>query len=55
MINGEGDVGGPVDRYGEVLVLQCLTAGAERRKPWLPTPLADAAVSTSSVSAGSVR
>jgi 23S rRNA (cytosine1962-C5)-methyltransferase len=37
LINGEGDQlpGVLVDRYADVLVLQCLTAGAERLKPWL--------------------
>ena len=37
LINGEGDQlpGVLVDRYADVFVLQCLTAGAERLKPWL--------------------
>src|SRR5215831_18088871 len=37
LINGEGDglPGVLVDRYADVLVLQCLTAGADRLKPWL--------------------
>lgn len=37
LINGEGDglPGFAVDRYDAVLVLQCLTAGAERLKPLL--------------------
>lgn len=37
LINGEGDrlPGVVVDRYEEVLVLQCLTAGAEQLKPSL--------------------
>ncbi len=37
LINGEGDglPGVLVDRYGDVLVMQCLTAGAERLKPSL--------------------
>jgi 23S rRNA (cytosine1962-C5)-methyltransferase len=37
VINGEGDrlPGFLVDRFGEVLVLQCLTAGAERLKAFL--------------------
>jgi 23S rRNA (cytosine1962-C5)-methyltransferase len=37
LINGEGDAlpGVLVDRYADVLVLQCLTAGAERLKAWL--------------------
>lgn len=37
LINGEGDglPGVVADRYACVLVLQCLTAGAERLKPWL--------------------
>ena len=37
LINGEGDglPGILVDRYADVLVLQCLTAGADRLKPWL--------------------
>src|SRR5215510_14510038 len=37
LINGEGGglPGVLVDRYADVLVLQCLTAGAERLKPWL--------------------
>ena len=37
LINGEGDQlpGVLVDRYGDVLVVQCLTAGAERLQHWL--------------------
>jgi 23S rRNA (cytosine1962-C5)-methyltransferase len=37
LINGEGDglPGFIVDRYADVLVVQVLTAGAERLKPWL--------------------
>ncbi len=38
MVNGEGDrlPGLMVDRYGEILVLQCLSAGMERLKPlWI--------------------
>jgi 23S rRNA (cytosine1962-C5)-methyltransferase len=37
LINGEGDglPGVLVDRYDDVLVVQCLTAGADRLKPWL--------------------
>ncbi len=37
LINGEGDglPGFVVDRYEDVLVLQCLTAGAERLKAWV--------------------
>lgn len=37
LINGEGDglPGILVDHYAGVLVMQCLTAGAERLKPWL--------------------
>jgi len=37
LVNGEGDglPGFVVDRYGDVLVVQVLTAGAERLKPWL--------------------
>jgi 23S rRNA (cytosine1962-C5)-methyltransferase len=37
LINGEGDLlpGVIADWYGGVVVLQCLTAGAERLKPWL--------------------
>ena len=41
IINGEGDFlpGLIVDRYGEVLVLQCLTAGMERwKKPLTGCP-----------------
>jgi 23S rRNA (cytosine1962-C5)-methyltransferase len=36
-INAEGDwlPGIVVDRYAEVLVLQCLTAGADRLRPWV--------------------
>jgi len=50
LVNGEGDglPGFVVDRYGEVLVLQCLTAGAERLKPLLlealREPVAPAAI-----------
>jgi len=37
LVNGEGDglPGLLVDRYGDVLVLQSLTAGAESLKPWI--------------------
>jgi 23S rRNA (cytosine1962-C5)-methyltransferase len=37
VINGEGDLlpGVVADWYDGILVLQCLTAGAERLKPWL--------------------
>jgi 23S rRNA (cytosine1962-C5)-methyltransferase len=37
LINGEGDLlpGVTADWYDGVVVLQCLTAGAERLKPWL--------------------
>jgi len=37
LLNGEGDglPGFVADRYGDLLVLQCLTAGAERLKGWL--------------------
>jgi 23S rRNA (cytosine1962-C5)-methyltransferase len=43
LINGEGDglPGFVVDRYGNVLVLQCLTAGAERLKALLVAVLID--------------
>jgi 23S rRNA (cytosine1962-C5)-methyltransferase len=42
LINAEGDglPGFLVDRYGDVLVVQVLTAGAERLKPWLVDALA---------------
>jgi 23S rRNA (cytosine1962-C5)-methyltransferase len=41
LINGEGDglPGFVLDCYGDVLVLQCLTAGAERLKPLLVAAL----------------
>lgn len=41
LLNGEGDglPGVIVDCYGDVLVLQCLTAGAERLKPWVVAAL----------------
>ena len=59
LINGEGDgmPGVVVDRYGAVLVLQCLTAGAERLKPWLLDALLTAVDPDAVVerSAGSVR
>lgn len=44
LINGEGDglPGFVVDRYGEVLVLQCLTAGAELLRPMLLEALVEA-------------
>lgn len=43
LLNGEGDrlPGVLVDRYGDVVVLQCLTAGAERLKPWIVDALLD--------------
>ena len=59
LINGEGDglPGMVVDRYGAVLVLQCLTAGAERLKPWLLDALLGAVAPHAVVerSEGSVR
>lgn len=43
LLNGEGDglPGLVVDVYGEFAVLQALTAGAERLKPWLLDALVD--------------
>lgn len=43
LINGEGDglPGFVVDRYGDVLVLQCLTAGAERLRDEFASALAE--------------
>jgi 23S rRNA (cytosine1962-C5)-methyltransferase len=43
VLNGEGDglPGFVVDRYGDVLVLQCLTAGAARLRAELVSALAD--------------
>jgi 23S rRNA (cytosine1962-C5)-methyltransferase len=41
LVNGEGDglPGFLVDRYDDVLVVQCLTAGADRLRPWLVAEL----------------
>lgn len=59
VINGEGDwlPGFVVDRYGDMCVLQCLTAGAERLKPLLLQALVEALSPTSIYerSEGSVR
>jgi 23S rRNA (cytosine1962-C5)-methyltransferase len=44
LINGEGDAlpGFVVDRFADVLVVQCLTAGADRLRPLVLEALADA-------------
>ncbi len=59
LINGEGDglPGVVVDRYGSVLVVQCLTAGAEGLKSWLLDALLSAVAPHAVVerSVGSVR
>lgn len=59
LINGEGDglPGVLVDRYADVLVVQCLTAGADRLKPWLVEALVDALAPRALIerSEGSVR
>lgn len=59
VVNGEGDglPGLLVDRYGGVLVVQCLTAGAERLKSWLVDALIEELAPESIVerSEGSVR
>jgi 23S rRNA (cytosine1962-C5)-methyltransferase len=59
LINGEGDglPGLLVDRYDDALVVQCLTAGADRLKPWLVAELVRRASWLSIVerSEGSVR
>jgi len=59
LINGEGDglPGVLVDRYADVLVLQSLTAGAERLKPWLLAALLEEVRPSAVVerSVGSVR
>ena len=59
LLNGEGDglPGFLVDRYGDVLVLQSLTAGAERLKAWVVDALIAecAPLAVIERSAGSVR
>ena len=59
LINGEGDhlAGFLVDRYDDVLVLQCLTAGADKLRPWLLAALQECARPSTVVerSEGSVR